>query len=149
MLAWARGFEGEWYGGSDLALYLPEASGAYRRLAWERVERADWARDSDRLAVVEVTEPEADEVVTQLRIDEPGQLLELIRERVTKSIVCSIYARVHRSTGVSVIGRRSPSGRGPVRWTSVLSPGLDPRDPHVRAVTESALEQARGELAGL
>jgi hypothetical protein len=148
-LAWATDTAGEWYVGSNLALHLPGADDGPRRVSWELVERVDWARDTDRLAIVEIAEPDGPEQITVAQIDEPGRLLELIRERVTKSIVCSVYTRIHRSAGVSVVGRRSPSGQGPVRWTSVLSAGLDPRDPEVVELTEATLEQARRELAGL
>ena len=88
-LAWATGTTGEWYVGSNLALHLPDAAGGHRRLGWEQVERADWQRDTDRLAIVEVAGAGQPERTTVVHIDEPGQLLELLRERVTKSVVCS------------------------------------------------------------
>jgi hypothetical protein len=148
-LAYATGTSGEWYVGSNLALYLPAEGGGHRRLGWEQVERADWQRDDDRLAVVEVADWGEPERGTVIHIDEPGQLLELLRERVTKSVVCSVYSPVRRSTGVTVVGRRSPSGQGPVTWSYVLSAGLDPHDPQVAAVMETTLERARSELDGL
>lgn len=148
-LAWATGFGGEWYVGSTLALYLPDGTAGYRRLPWQDIERADWQRDSDRLAVVEVTDLGAPERTTVLRIDEPGRLLELLRERVTKSVVCSIYSRVRGTAGLSVIGRRSPAGGGPVTWSYVLSPGLRPDDPDVVRVADATLAQAERELDGL
>jgi len=149
ILASARGFADEWYLGSNLALHLPKAGGGYRRLGWEQVERADWQRETERLAIVEVTDREAPPTTTVVRIDEPGHLLELLRERVTKSIVCSVYSRVRGSAGLSIVGRRSPSGDGPVTWAYVLSPSLDPRDPVVVRVAEATLDQARRELDGL
>jgi hypothetical protein len=149
ILASARGFASEWYVGSNLALHLPRAGGGYRRLGWEQVERADWQRETERLAIVEVADGEAPPATIILRIDEPGHLLELLRERVTKSIVCSVYSRVRGSAGLSIVGRRSPSGEGPVTWGYVLSPRLDPRDPAVVRVAEATLEEARRELDGL
>jgi hypothetical protein len=113
------------------------------------VERADWQRDSDRLAIVEVADWGEPEHTTVVRIDDPGHLLELLRERVTKSVVCSVYSRVRGSAGVTIVGRRSPSGDGPVTWSYVLSSGLDPRDPAVVRVAEATLAQARRELDGL
>lgn len=148
-LAWATGSAGEWYVGSNLALHLPGADGVHRRLGWEEVERADWNRDTDRLAIVEVAEWGQPERTTVVHVDEPGHLLELLRERVTKSVVCSVYSRVHGSAGLSVVGRRPPSGHGPVAWTYVLSAGLDPADPRVVRVADATLELARRELAGL
>jgi hypothetical protein len=149
LLAWAKGFDGEWYLGSDLALHLPDAAGGPRRLGWEQIERADWQRDSDQLAIVEVTQWGEPAPTTVVRIDEPGHLLELLRERVTKSVVCSVYSRVRGSAGLNIVGRRSPSGKGTVVWSYVLSPGLDPNDPDVVRVAEVTLEQAQRELEGL
>lgn len=148
VLAWARGEGDEWYVGTNLALHLPPVDRP-RRLGWEEVERADWQRESNRLAIVEVTEWGAPERTTVVSVDEPGQLLELLRERVTKSVVCSVFARVRGSRGISVVGRRTPSGDGPVIWSYVVSAGLDPSDPDVVRVADEALTQARGELADL
>lgn len=148
VLASASGFTDEWFVGSDLALYLPQQSG-HRRLDWEQIERADWQRETDRLSIVEVAAGGVPERTTVVRIDEPGHLLELLRERVTKSVVCSIYSRVRGSAGVSVVGRRSPSGKGPMTWAYVLSPSLDPDDPDVERAAQATLEQAQRELAGL
>jgi len=148
ILAWATGGSGEWYVGSNLALYLPAGAGT-RRLGWEEIERADWQRDSDRLAIVEVEEWGAPEHTTVIHIDDPGHLLELLRERVTKSVACTVYARVRGSAGLSIVGRRSPSGQGPVTWSYVLSPGLDPADPTVVRTAQATLDRARRELDGL
>lgn len=149
VLAWARGAAGEWYVGTNLALHLPAADGAPRRLGWEEVERADWQRDTDRLAIVEVTEWGAPERTTVVSVEEPGHLLELLRERVTKSVICSVFARVRGSLGISVVGRRAPSGDGPVIWSYVVSAGLDPADPDVVRVAEATLDEARHEVENL
>jgi hypothetical protein len=149
VLAWATGPQGEWILGSNLALHVPEPGGGHRRIGWEEMERADWQRDTDRLAVVEVSDWGRPERTTVLQVDEPGHLLELLRERVTKSVVYRMYAPVRRSAGLSVVGRRSPTGHGPVSWSYVLSPGLDPRDPAVVHVAEAALSRAQRELDGL
>jgi hypothetical protein len=149
ILASATGFAAEWYVGTNLALHLPQADGRYRRLGWEGVERADWQRDSDRLAIVEVADWDEPARTIVVRVDEPGHLLELLRERVTKSVVCSVYARVRGSTGLNIVGRRSPSGAGPVTWSYVLSTGLDPRDPAVVQIADASLVQAQRELEGL
>ncbi|MGH3447753.1 MAG: hypothetical protein ACRDQA_29475 [Nocardioidaceae bacterium] len=144
-LAWAIGAEGEWYVGSDRALYLPEANG-FRRLGWEEVARADFNGDTDRLAVIEVADWGEPEPRTEITVTEPGSLLELLRERVTKSVVCSMYAPVRGRSGLSVVGRRSPVGEGQVTWSYVLGRGLSPEDPDVIAVAERTLVEAENEL---
>lgn len=149
VLAWASARSGEWYVGTNLAIHLPAAAGGYRRLGWEDVERADWQRDSDRLAIVEVAEWDEPEQTTVVTMDEPGRLLELLRERVTSTVVCSFYARVRGKAGLSVVGRRSPAGVGPVTWSYVLSAGLQPSDPDVVDVAARTLAEARHEVEDL
>lgn len=149
VLAVARSADGKWYAGTSLALYLPGSSGGYRRLAWEQIERAEWSRDSDRLAVVEVASWGEREQVTVVQVEEPGRLLELIRERVTKSVLCTLYAPVKPKAGLTVVARRSPSGRGPVTWSYLLSPGLDPADPDVIVTADETLARAQREIEGL
>lgn len=148
-LAWATGDDGLWYVGTDRAVHLPESDGRYRKLPWEQVERADWRRDDDRLAIVEVADWGQPEPRTEVVVSEPGQLLELLRERVTRSVVCTLYAPVRGKAGLNVVGRRSPTGDGPVLWSFVLAPGLDPSDPAVLDVADRTLAQARAEVEGL
>jgi len=149
VLAWASGASGEWYVGTNLALHLPDETGNHRRLGWEEVERADWHRDDDRLAIVEVADWGTPERTTVVRVDEPGHLLELLRERVTKSVVCSLYSRVRGTAGLNVVGRRSPSGTGPVSWSYILGAGLAPADPSVARVAAQTMAHARREVEGL
>lgn len=147
-LAWAKDRQGRWYVGTDRALHLADGDG-FRRLSWELIERADWQRDTGRLAVVEVSGWGEPEPRTEIEVDDPGQLLELLRERVTKSVVATVFARVRGRAGLSVIGRRSPVGGGPIVWTCLLAEGLDPDDPAVIDVAEQTLREAERELAGL
>ncbi|MGA9344360.1 MAG: hypothetical protein WBV37_04580 [Nocardioidaceae bacterium] len=147
-LAWATDREGRWYVGTDRALHLATDQG-FRRLGWEQVERADWQQDAGRLAVVEVSAWGEPEPRTAIEVDDAGQLLELLRERITKSVVATRYARVRGKAGLSVVGRRSPAGQGPIVWSYLLSAGLDPDDPEVTAVAERTLTEAQRELSGL
>lgn len=151
LLGWASGVDGAWYVGSTDALYLPLPEGGYRRVPWEQVGSAEWQQETDRLAIVEVPQPDhpsLPEQVTVFEVAEPGQLLELIRERVTKSIVWTSYAPVRGRSGVTVVARRSPSAGGPVAW-SVSAPGLDLGDPAVRRAAERLLDAGARELANL
>ncbi|MDQ3307992.1 MAG: hypothetical protein M3499_06515 [Actinomycetota bacterium] len=147
-LAWAFDASGRWYVGSDRALHLPSEEG-HRRVPWEQVERADWQRDKGRLSIVEVADWSEPERRTVVGVDEAGELLELLRERVTKSVVVSVYAPVRGRLGLSVVGRRSPAGAGPITWSTVLAAGLAPDEPDVREVAGLALRKAEAEVAGL
>jgi hypothetical protein len=147
-LAWALGAGGRWYVGTDRALHLDDGAG-FSSLPWEEIERADWNSDTERLAVVPVTAWGEPEKRVEVSLEQPGQLLELVRERVTKSVVINVYAAVRGRRGLSVIGRRSPSGDGQVTWAYVLAAGLDPDDPEVRDVASRTLSEAEAELTGL
>ena len=78
-------------------------------------------------------------------LDEPGRLLELMRERVTASVVLQRRAVVRGRKGLNVIARRAPTG-GEVGWFVEYDEGVDPDDPSVRALAGQALERARSEL---
>ncbi len=147
-LAWANDREGKWYIGTDRALYLADGDD-FRRVGWEQIERADWQYDDARLAVVEVAGWGEPEPRTEIEIDDPGLLLDLLRERVTKSVVATVYARVRGRAGLSVIGRRSPVGQGSIVWSYLLAEGLDPADPDVAEVAQRTLREAERELTGL
>ncbi len=147
-LAWASDRAGQWYVGTDRALYFHEGAD-FRRLGWEQVERADWQQEDSRLSVVEVAGWGEPEPRTEIEVDDPGLLLDLLRERVTKSVVATVYARVRGRAGLSVVGRRSPVGEGPIVWSYLLAEGLDPGDPDVIEVAERTLREAERELAGL
>ncbi len=147
-LAWALGAGETWYVGTARALHLPEGD-TFRTVAWEEIERADWHSETDVLAIVEVSGWGEPERRIEIPVEQPGQLLELLRERVTKSVVINVYAAVRGRRGLSVIGRRSPSGDGQVTWAYVLAAGLDPDDPDVLHVASRTLAEAEAELAGL
>lgn len=156
-LAFAVAATGDWCIGTERALHTvrsgatgPDGDGGHAtRLPWERIERADWHRDTRRLAVVEVAEPNEPERRHEMVLTDATRLLALLRERVTKSVVVNVYAPVSGRRGLNVVGRRSPAGDGTVSWSFVLAAGLDPADPIVQAVAEQALASARAELDGL
>jgi hypothetical protein len=148
LLAWALDQDGQWHVGSDRALHLAEATG-YRKLGWEEIERAEWLGDASTLAVVEAADWGQQERRHEITIAEPGELVDLLRERVTRSVLTTAYAKVRRRAGVSVVARRSPVGEGPVLWSYVLAEGLDPDDPEVIDVTQRLRQEAEAELAGL
>ena len=60
---------------------------------------------------------------------EPGPLLQLLRERVTASVVVQQRVDLERKRGLSVIGRRPPSGGGEVTWAYELDNGRGPGGP--------------------
>ena len=141
VLAWAEATDGTVVAGTRDALYVGAT-----RLPWERVEAAEWDRDADRLRVSEVGTWGDQRVEHDYGFDEPGRLLELVRERVTASVVLQRHVRVTGRQGLRVIARRAPRGDRPVAWFYEYDEGLDPTDPAVREAAEVGLRAAREEL---
>ena len=140
LLAWTTATDGTVIGGTRDALYLPE------RLPWEQVEAADWDQDSSTFRVREVGSwglPRSEYAFT---IDEPRRLLQLVRERVTASVVLQRYVAVRGTRGVRVIARRAPGRHEELSWVYEFDEGVDPDDPEVRRIAAEALLAAREEL---
>lgn len=144
VLASAPTQDGTWLLGTRDRLVLVEERGV-TWLAWERVEDAAWDSDAERLRVRGVGEYGRRRPEWSWSMTEPPLLLQLLRERVTASIVLQRKVPVRAGKGVTVIARRSPSG-GPVAWMHSYDAGLDPDDPEVAVVADLVLAQARSEL---
>jgi hypothetical protein len=146
LLAWAPVVGGGWVAGTRDALYLPTT-----RLPWEEVQAADWDSDQGRLQVSEVGTWGERRVRHALTLDtasegDPQRLLQLVRERVTASVLISRHVPIARRRGVRVIGRRAPSGRSEVQWVYEYDDGIDPDDPFVRTAAEDALAAAKSDV---
>lgn len=141
VLAWAEARDGTVVAGTRDAIYVGDS-----RLPWETVEAADWDRDEDRLRVSEVGTWGAERVEHTLTFDDAGRLLELVRERVTASVVLQRHVPVSGRRGLRVIARRAPRGDQPLAWFYEYDEGLDPTDPAVHAIAQRALATAREEL---
>jgi hypothetical protein len=81
-----------------------------------------------------------------LTFDEPGRLLELVRERVSASIVLQRHVAIEGRRGVRVIARRAPHGDRPLSWLYEYDEGIDPDDALVRQAAGEALAAARDEV---
>lgn len=156
VLAAARARDGTWLLGTRSALVLvPPASGggtgasmdvAVEALPWERIQSADWSRDDDRLRVTEVGEYGRPRPRHVFQLDEPARLLELLRERVSASVVLQRRVEVSGKKGLFVVARRPPTGEGEIRWAYEFDAGIDPDDPEVRRLAEAGLRSAAEEL---
>ena len=148
VLASAVSTDGTWLLGTRTRLVVVPVDGAdvaVETIAWERVEDARWDQDGRRLEVNEIGEYGEQRPAHSFAMEDPALLLQLVRERVTASIVLQRRAPVHGKVGLTVIGRRSPAG-GPIAWMHAYDAGLDPADPEVAAVAEAALRSARAEV---
>lgn len=111
-----------------------------RRVPWEQVEAADWDRDTDTFRLSEVGTWGEQRPVHTATLTDPGRLLELVRERVTASVVLQRHVPVAGRRGLRVIARRAPAGSGAIQWVYEYDEGVDPDDPGVRAAARNALE---------
>ncbi len=147
VLAAARSDDGRWLAGTRDAFHVvtddPAAGATW---PWEQVQRADWDSDASMLRVEKVADYGLPVTQSSFVLEDPGSLLELVRERVTASVVLERRVSLGRKRGFTVIGRRAPSGRGDVLWAYQFDPGVDPDDPAVGAAAESALREARESL---
>ena len=151
VLAHAPADDGTWLLGTRDALVVVEPAETIR-LAWETVESADWDRDTARLGVAEVGEYGQPRPVHRFTLDDPQRLLQLVRERVTASVLLQRRVEVRGRRGLTVIARRPPRGRGEITWAYELDDGMDPADPEVVRAAEAGLRAARqdiGEDVGL
>lgn len=106
--------------------------------AWEALIGAEWDRDAETLTI---RTPAGAPV--SVRLDAADRLLQLIRERISASVVLQQPVRVTGGT-VQVIGRRRPGGAGPIAWTVDFG-ALDPADPVIAEEAATAVARVRAE----
>ncbi len=143
-MAWAESSAGVVAGTRD-ALYVPRSGGGWSRVPWEQVESADWDGEGELLRVVEVGTFGEARPEHLLALAGSSRLLQLVRERVTASVVLQRHVPVSGRRGVRVIARRAPRG-GPVSWFFEYDAGVDPSDPEVDRAAQEALAAAREQV---
>jgi hypothetical protein len=143
-LASAEARDGSWLVGTRTRLVLVRPGGVVD-LPWEQVEAAGWDRDSGRLQISEVGEYGRERASYSFDVEEPRLLLQLVRERVTNSVVLQRRVVVRGRQGFSVIARRNPAG-GELTWMHEYDPGVEPDDPEVARLAEAALREAQAEV---
>ena len=140
-------------GGTRDALYVVRPLGGATlgleetvRIPWEDVQAAECNDDEGVLRVSEVGTWGEQRPEHRFTLSEPDLLLQLVRERVTASIVLQRHVPVTERKGLRVIARRAPHGRDPLRWIYEFDEGVNPDDPAVRAAAEAALVAAQQEV---
>ena len=135
----------QWLLGTRLALHIVTPGSSSVRLPWESVQAADWVQDDETLTVSEVGEFGRTGASYVFVLEDPALLLQLIRERVSASVVLQRGYLVDGKKGFKVIGRRSPVG-GPIAWMHEYDAGIDPDLPGVREAAAEALVRARADV---
>lgn len=148
VLASAVTDDGTWLLGARDALVVvpPSTQVPTTRIPWQQVETADWDREQERLRVAEVGEFGRPRPVHEFRAEDPSRLLQLVRERVTASVLMQRRVTVSGRKGFFVVARRAPDGSGEISWSYRFDPGVEPDDPGVRDAAERALATAAEEL---
>ena len=146
VLAAAQAVDGTWVLGTRERLCAVTPDTGVIRLRWEDVQRADWDRDTATLRVEAVRDYGEPVAATTYRLEEPGSLVPLVRERVSASVVLQRRVAVAGKRGFTVVARRSPTGAGDLTWSFELDLGVDPDDPVIAAATELALGEAKESL---
>lgn len=112
------------------------------RLPWEQVQAAAWDRES---GILTVTEAGSTHAVRRIPVDNPVRLLQLVRERVTASLV--LQRVISLPTGTArIVARRAGGGERAVTWTVEYDDLADPHDPAVMALVRAALVSARDDV---
>lgn len=144
-LAWASDGESHWYVGTHRALHICAESDCVR-LPWETVERAEWDRDAEHLEVVELADFGTHKPTHRAALQTPERLLQLVRERITASVVMTHFVPVQGKRGITVVARRAPHSSGPLLWSVVVDRHLDETSSLVTAAAEQGLADAQVEV---
>ncbi|MPZ25023.1 MAG: hypothetical protein GEV12_00860 [Micromonosporaceae bacterium] len=138
VVGWAGTDTGGVVVASTAGLFLP---GADRRLGWHEIHQAGW---SGRALTVTAGEPvaqregyavTADRPPVTVHLPDPGDLPQVVRTRVTRSVSFTSHHRVPGG-GVRVVARRVPGTDG-LTWAVRYDPGTDPDRPEVREATDA------------
>jgi hypothetical protein len=136
VLGWAATAEGGAVVATNLGLLLPGRDG---RLGWHEIHKATWAGRALTVipaAVVEEREGyrvTADQPPVSATLLDPGDVPQLVRSRVTRSVSFSSHHPVPGG-GVRVVARRVPGVDG-LSWAVRYDEGTDPRGPGVPEAT--------------
>ncbi len=111
-----------------------------REIRWEEILTAEWDSEADTLTIV-LVEPE----VLTFELADPALLLQLVRERVTASVVLTKRVLVQGQLGFTLMARRPPDG-GEISFTVEYDRGLDPDSVATKEAARTALRGVRDEV---
>ncbi len=127
-------------GGTARALYLPDGT----VLGWNEVDEVVWDLEESTLDLV--TLPiDGPARSYRIHLPDPGRLPELVRERVTASIVVNQHVPLAGRAGAKIIARRV-TGRDELDWIVVYDAGIDGADPVIMERVQAAVAILRRDL---
>lgn len=136
VVAWARTGERGAAVATNAGLWLP---GRVARLGWHEIHKASWTGSELVVTPGEVVEERdgyqitADQPAVAVALPDPGDLPQVVRTRVTRSVSFSSHHPVPGG-GVRVVARRVPGTDG-LSWSVRYDEGTDPDGPGVRDAT--------------
>ena len=110
-------------------------------VAWDAVAHASW---DDPLLVV-VFDADGQQLRMSLDLAEPGDVPEVLRERVTSTVVFEGHRLLTAEVGARFIDRRAV-GAGPVRWSVAFDDPAAAANPANRALADTALAALRADV---
>ena len=140
VLAWAQG-RGGIVIATDKALHLPETATVSGRIAWHLVDRAAWRDPNLELALHATVGAPLQSF--RVELTEPGKLPQVVRERVTGSVVTSID--VDLPGGAARIAARRTETND-IRWSVTPLDGADLSDAASREAATAVIAQLRDSL---
>ncbi len=138
ILAWATG-PGGFVVGSPAALSW-SIDESWSHLGWHEIERGGWNAETATLSWNLHGGQRG-----SVRLDQPGRLPELFRERVAATIALERFVPVAGDRGVIVTARRDLAADGSISWHSSLTRGLTWHSEGVQAAAERAMAELRSE----
>lgn len=144
VLAWTGDEPNGWLIATKTALVIVRG-GQVVRLGWDEIEHASWDRDSETLSVTEVGSFGDARAVHIVPVRTPGDLLPVLRERVTSTLVLQEPGQTPDGRTFILVVRRSPADRS-LRAFVDYSAAADPDDPEVAEAVERALRRASWEI---
>ncbi|PSL07005.1 hypothetical protein CLV30_102394 [Haloactinopolyspora alba] len=144
LLAKAESTDGGDVVATSRGLRLPGGPEGSEEVEWSSIESASWDGDDNRLDVREVPDAAGGRRRHRVALQEPGPLVDIVREQVTASVLISRHVPVTGGRGVRVTGRRTADDK--IVWSAQLDAGVDVNDPDVREQVEAAVSQVRNEV---
>jgi hypothetical protein len=126
---------------TDRSLLLQRTPPDYSRYDWHEVERASFA--DDVLTVRLAASPPAGATRLRVPLADAGRLPEVVRDRVTASVLLDQHVPLRGKAGVRVVARRRPAG-DVLAWGYVVDEGLTLTAEEQEAA-EAALAAVRAE----
>lgn len=108
---------------------LDRGFGAWHRLGWEEIERADWNAERAELHLVSLVPAAVPDLV--LQSTDSRRLLDLARERITATTLVHVPLRRAGEAAGWLSARRRAGGDGEVRWVVRPTPGVELTDAEI------------------